>query len=423
MFDLQTPKQPSEDAIIVSNVSKRFRIPHEKKTRLFEHIAGALKGTTSTYEEFWAVKDVSFTVKKGETLGIIGENGSGKSTLLKIIAGVLTPNSGTVKVNGRIAPFLELGVGFNPELTAEANVRLYGAIMGMGTKEMEDKFDEIFEFAELPKFRNMKLKNFSSGMYARLAFATATATDPDILLIDEVLSVGDVAFQRKCKDRMDEFIADGKTIVLVSHASQSITDMCKTALLLSKGSMEKMGFSKDVMDYYNTKLHAIEEKKLEEKFEDSRSKEDVHIPSVARITDVSMYDENGIETKKFLTNKKFTAKIKYFSDKQIKDPIFGFAIHKNDGLLIIAPNTRAHKVSIPEIDGEGIIEYSIDNLPLLRGLYIVSAGIFNFIDGNYIAIDYQDKKYYFEVFDNSIEEYGLIYTRSEWKTQNNIQKS
>ena len=132
MFDLQKPKQQEENAIIVENVSKRFRIPHEKKTRLFEHIIGALKGTSSTYEEFWAVKDVSFTVKKGETLGIIGENGSGKSTLLKIIAGVLTPNSGSVKVNGRIAPFLELGVGFNPERTAEDNVRLYGAIVGMG---------------------------------------------------------------------------------------------------------------------------------------------------------------------------------------------------------------------------------------------------------------------------------------------------
>jgi len=138
MFDLKTPKQPSEDAIIVSNVSKHFRIPHEKKTRLFEHITSALKGASSTYEEFWAVKDVSFTVKRGETLGIIGENGSGKSTLLKIIAGVLTPDSGSVKVNGKIAPFLELGVGFNPELTAEDNVRLYGAIMGVSRKSFYD---------------------------------------------------------------------------------------------------------------------------------------------------------------------------------------------------------------------------------------------------------------------------------------------
>ena len=128
-----------------------------------------------------------------------------------------------------------------------------------------------------------------------------------------------------------------------------------------------------------------------------------------------MYDENGNETKKFLTNKKFTAKIKYFSNKKINDPIFGFAIHRNDGLSNHGPNTRAHKVSIPAIDGEGIIEYSIDNLPLLKGLYVVSAGIFNFVDGNYIALDYHDKKYYFEVFDNSIEEYGLIYAKSEWK--------
>src|SRR3989304_1284966 len=163
MFELQKPKQQEENAIIVSNVSKHFRMPHEKKTKLLEHIAGALKGTTSTYEEFWALKDVSFTVKKGETLGIIGENGSGKSTLLKIIAGVLTPDSGSIKVNGKIAPFLELGVGFQPELTAEDNGRLSGAIMGMSKHEMENKFEEIFEFAELERFRNMKLKNFSSG--------------------------------------------------------------------------------------------------------------------------------------------------------------------------------------------------------------------------------------------------------------------
>ncbi|MFZ3383027.1 MAG: Wzt carbohydrate-binding domain-containing protein, partial [Candidatus Methanoperedens sp.] len=316
--------------------------------------------------------------------------------------------------------FLELGVGFNPELTAEDNVRLYGAIMGMSKSEMEAKFEEIFEFAELERFRNMKLKNFSSGMYARLAFATAAATDPDILLIDEVLAVGDAAFQRKCKNKMDEFISNNKTIILVSHASQSITDMCKTALLLSSGSMEKIGFSKDVMDHYNTKVRAIEEKKLEERFGD-KSKEDAHISSVARITDVTMYDENGNETKKFLTNKKFTAKIKYFSNKQIKEPIFGFAIHRNDGLLIIGPNTRANKFPISFIEGEGIIEYSIDNLPLLKGLYVVSAGLFNFIDGNYIALDFQDRKYYFEVLEYSTEEFGLIHINSEWKLLDHIQ--
>src|SRR3972149_367920 len=177
MFQLPKTTKPDEDAIIVQNVSKHFRIPHEKKTTLFEHIKGAITGGSSQYEEFWALKDVSFKVKKGETLGIIGENGSGKSTLLKIIAGVLSPDSGSVKVNGRIAPFLELGVGFQGDLTAEDNVRLYGAIMGMTKQEMRRKFEEIFEFAELGRFRNMKLKNFSSGMYARLEFATAVATE------------------------------------------------------------------------------------------------------------------------------------------------------------------------------------------------------------------------------------------------------
>ena len=410
MFDLQTPNHPSEDAIIVQNVSKHFRIPHEKKTRLLEHIAGTFKGSSSTYEEFWAVKDVSFTIKKGETLGIIGENGSGKSTLLKLIAGVLTPDSGYIKVNGKIAPFLELGVGFNPELTAEDNVRLYGAIMGMSKRGMEDKFEEIFEFAELERFRNMKLKNFSSGMYARLAFATAAATDPDILLIDEVLSVGDAGFQRKCKDKMDEFISQNKTIILISHASESIIDICKNTLLLSKGSVEKSGFSKDVIEYYNTKT-LLKDKRFSEKILNENSDSQ----SVTRIIDVKLFDENGTESNVFYTNKKFIARIKYFAYKKIDKPLFGISIHKNDGLLILGPNTKVHNFNIPAIEGEGIIEYSIDNLPLLKGLYVFSVGIFIYENNTYVALDYQHKRFYFEVFDNSIEEYGLIYVKSKWK--------
>src|SRR3989304_10123939 len=177
MFQNIKYKTNEQDAIIVDNVSKRFRIPLEKRNTIFENIAVVLKGGKYNYENFCAIRNISLRIKKGETLGVIGENGSGKSTLLKIIAGVLQPDTGSVKVNGRIAPFLELGVGFHGDLTAEDNVRLYGAIMGMTKQEMENKFEEIFEFAELGRFRNMKLKNFSSGMYARLAFATAASKE------------------------------------------------------------------------------------------------------------------------------------------------------------------------------------------------------------------------------------------------------
>ena len=242
-----------DDAIVVENVSKHFKIPHEKKRTVFENVVGIFKGKTG-YEEFWALRDVSITVKRGDTIGIIGENGSGKSTLLKIIAGVLYPDSGKVKVNGRIAPFLELGVGFQPELTARDNVYLYGAIMSISKKEITKRYDEIFEFAELRRFENMKLKNLSSGMIMRLAFSTAIYTDPDIFLIDEVLSVGDESFQKKCSEKFDEFKKDEKTIILVSQSLESVKNICRNAVLLNKGKIVSEGECEKVIDDYNKLL-------------------------------------------------------------------------------------------------------------------------------------------------------------------------
>ena len=242
-----------DNIIIIENVSKHFKIPHEKKRTLFANVAGIFKGKTG-YEEFWALRDVNITVKRGDTIGIIGENGSGKSTLLKIIAGVLYPDIGTVKVNGRIAPFLELGVGFQPELTAKDNIYLYGAIMGISKKEITKRYGEIFEFAELRRFENMKLKNFSSGMIMRLAFSTAMYTDPDIFLIDEVLSVGDESFQKKCSEKFDEFKKDKKTIILVSHSLESVKKICKNAILLHKGDIISEGECKKVIDDYHKSL-------------------------------------------------------------------------------------------------------------------------------------------------------------------------
>ncbi len=183
------------NAVVVEGLSKRFRIPQEKKRTVYENLIGLFQGRAGNYEEFSALNDVSFSVKRGETFGVIGPNGCGKSTLLKVLAGVLYPDDGRVMINGKIAPFLELGVGFQPELSARDNVYLYGAIMGLTGKEVSRRYEEIMDFAELKRFENMKLRNFSSGMYVRLAFATAIHTDPEIMLVDEVLSVGDEAFQ------------------------------------------------------------------------------------------------------------------------------------------------------------------------------------------------------------------------------------
>ncbi len=240
----------NNNAIVVQGLSKRFRIPQEKKLTIYENLIGLLRGGAYSYEEFQSLQDISFSVKHGETFGIIGPNGCGKSTLLKVLAGVLYPDSGSVKINGRIAPFLELGVGFQPELSAKDNVYIYGAIMGRTRKEVDSRYEEIMDFSELKRFENMKLRNFSSGMYVRLAFATAIQADPDVMLVDEVLSVGDVSFQKKCGEKIDEIRRAGKTILLVSHSLETVRSLCSRCLLMNGGKMVAQGETEDVLAEY-----------------------------------------------------------------------------------------------------------------------------------------------------------------------------
>ncbi len=242
------------NAIIVNNISKKFYIPHEKKTTLFQNIVGLVKRQFD-YEEFWVLKNISFEVKEGEAFGIIGRNGSGKSTLLKILAKVLYPNSGSITMNGKIAPFLELGVGFQSELTAQENVYIYSSILGLSRKQVDKIYDEIFDFAELKKFENMRLKNFSSGMYMRLAFSTAIHAVPDILLIDEVFAVGDESFQKNCQNKINESKAEGKTIVFVSHNLDMVKQLCQRSLLLNEGRIITIGNTEKVINDYLTILH------------------------------------------------------------------------------------------------------------------------------------------------------------------------
>ena len=223
--------------IEVDRVSKKFKLPTEKRYTLFEELLAFLKGKRD-FVEFWALKDVSFKVRRGEVFGITGPNGSGKSTLLKIVAGVLQPDAGRVHVEGKVTPILELGVGFNPELTAKENVYLYGIIMGMSRDGVKKKMEEIFRFAELEKFKNLKLKNFSSGMYARLAFSTAIATEPDILLIDEVLAVGDSSFQKKCIEKIRELKGNGTTMIVVSHSVELLRSVCDRIAFLENGVLK-----------------------------------------------------------------------------------------------------------------------------------------------------------------------------------------
>lgn len=223
-------------ALSVENVSKSFRIPHQKQTSVIEALANIVKPVQA--DNLQVLKNISFKINQGETVGIIGGNGAGKSTLLKILASIYLPDSGTVKITGKIVPFLELGVGFNPELTGRENVFLNGIILGMKRSYLERKFDEIVSFAELERFIDLPLKNFSSGMQVRLAFAIAFMSEADIYLLDEVFSVGDMAFQEKSKAIFSDLKKKGKTLILVSHSPLVVQSFCERVLLLDKGTIQ-----------------------------------------------------------------------------------------------------------------------------------------------------------------------------------------
>jgi ABC-type polysaccharide/polyol phosphate transport system ATPase subunit len=241
------------EAIEVVGVSKTFRIPHEQRAYFKEYFLHPFRRTT--YEPNEALKDVSFSIASGEFFGVVGPNGSGKSTLLRILAGIYVPDSGFVRVNGLLSPFIELGVGFNPQLNARDNIRINGTLAGLRKRELQEKFDQIIAFAELERFVDQKLKNYSSGMLVRLAYSIAIQIPFDVLLLDEVLAVGDESFQEKCFATFERFKEEGKTVVLVSHQLDTMSRFCDRALLLQNGRVAASGSPDEVVDTYRE--HAL----------------------------------------------------------------------------------------------------------------------------------------------------------------------
>lgn len=240
----------NQDIITVEHVSMRFSLASEKIDSFKDYFIKTLKNQIS-YGEFWALKDVSFTIKKGDALGLIGLNGSGKSTMLKVIAGVLKPTKGSVSVRGTVAPLIELGAGFDMDLTASENVYLNGALLGYSHAEMERHYNDIVEFSELHDFMNVPVKNFSSGMVSRLAFSIATIGTPDILIVDEVLSVGDFRFQEKCQNRIKKMLDQGTTLLFVSHSIEQVKDLCNKIVWLEKGNVKMFGDADEIAGVYS----------------------------------------------------------------------------------------------------------------------------------------------------------------------------
>lgn len=356
----------SNKSVEINNLIKEFEKGQRPKQTLKEYFVSPFNKEKK--EMFRAVNDLSFEVNKGEFFGIIGRNGSGKSTLLKMLAGILEPTSGGVQMHGKVIPFLELGVGFNPELTARENVYLNGTILGMTRAEIEEKFDEIIEFAEVENFVDAQVKNFSSGMYVRLAFAIAIQAEADIYLVDEILSVGDFNFQQKCFNLFKELKKKGKTILFVSHDLGSVREFCDRVMYIKFGKLINIGKTREVVEDY-----VVNDRK------ENRN------TNVGGDLEVELLDKNDKPIESILSDSTIKVRVKYKLKKEaLKDDLVaGFSIWKDEELYIFGTNSEIEGVEI-EFKEEGYVDFVIDSYPLLHGHYDFSAAIHNTEGENYV---------------------------------------
>lgn len=378
-----------ETAIKVSNVSKVYRLYDKPTLRLKEAFSIRKK---QYHKDFHALHDVSFEVKKGEMLGIIGKNGAGKSTLLKIITGVLTPSSGEVEIKGKISALLELGAGFNPEYNGIQNAYLAGTMMGFSEEEMEAKLEGILRFADIGDFVKQPVKTYSSGMFARLAFAVAISVDPDILIIDEALSVGDVFFQAKCYKRMEELKNSGKTVLFVTHDMGSVMKYCERCIIINDGSLYAEGATKQMIDLYKKILvgqapdAAVLEQHMEEESlqaaENPAAETDAsswqesmlinpnhedYGDGRATIVSFGIFDDKGKITNTIYKMSEFTIKMRVKFAVRIENPIFAFSIKDLKGNEITGTNTIIEKVDTGYVEADETIEVSFTQKMILQG--------------------------------------------------------
>jgi ABC-2 type transport system ATP-binding protein len=356
-------------AIKVENVSKIFKLPHEKNSSVKSSVVNFYRRKKG-YELQGALNDVSFEIKKGEFFGIVGRNGSGKSTLLKLLAGIYAPSKGEVHVRGSLTPFIELGVGFNPELTGRENVFLNGALLGFNRKEMQAMYKDIVNFAEIGKFMDQKLKNYSSGMQVRLAFSIAIRAESDILLIDEVLAVGDANFQSKCFEFFRTLKNSDRTVVFVSHDRGAVQQFCDRALLINDGTAVKYGRVNEVLAAYDE----LNVSRLEEK-EDTQKAHPRRGNGAAEIIDCRLL-RNGKPSKSFLPNDEIEIIVKTKFKKDAEQPVYGLVINRVGEPPIFATNTKLKKIKTDDAKaGQTVtISYIFKNL-LGNGRYQVSPAV------------------------------------------------
>jgi ABC-type polysaccharide/polyol phosphate transport system ATPase subunit len=395
-------------AITVDGVSKRFRLYKERNQSLK---AAMLRGRRAEFEEFWALKDVSFEIPEGTTFGLIGENGSGKSTLLKVIARILRPDAGAVRSRGTLAALLELGSGFHPELSGRENVYLNGSILGMSKRAIDARFDAIVDFAGIEAFIDQPVKNYSSGMYVRLGFSIAINVDPDILLVDEVLAVGDAAFQEKCMEKFAEFRRAGKTVVVVSHAMGSLRSFCDTAAWLEHGTLVKVGPASTVVDDYIDEGHV---ERQDSATDGAGGTGGTRWGSgEARLRKVELLDAGGRPTTRVRTGDKVTIRMAYETDEPIAKPVFGLAMENLDGVYVWAHHSRDGNYVPDVISGSGSVDLVIPRLMLQPGTFDMLASLVDYTTTH--TYDFQRHCYRFHVeAGRPRESGGIVFLGGEW---------
>ena len=374
----------SDPIISVENLSKRFLIGHHSNGHrtLRDVLTDALSApgrwfgishlqtAHSKQDEFWALREVNFEVNEGEVVGIIGRNGAGKSTLLKILSRITEPTIGRIKIRGRVASLLEVGTGFHPELTGRENVFLNGAILGMSREEIKRKFDQIVAFAEVEKFLDTPVKRYSSGMYVRLAFAVAAHLEPEILIVDEVLAVGDFEFQRRCLGKMNEVAHGGRTVLFVSHNMNAIEELCPRSILLRNGIVEQYGDTRSVVAGYLSSAHAKSAWQIDQQTDREGT-------GSARITGLDLLAaDSDAHLANLMFRQSFRLRMYYQSNKKLSDPRFGFALLSPKGERVFLTETIEGNLRIPVLEeGEGRFDCFVSAPNLLPGTYYLEAWI------------------------------------------------
>ena len=393
-------------AVIFEGVSKKFRRGerHDSLRDLVPSLVKRAMGRTPDRtaladQEFWAVKDMSFKVGAGEALGIIGPNGAGKSTTLKLLTKILRPTKGRIEINGRIGALIEVAAGFHPDLTGRENVYLQGAIMGMSRAEIARKFDAIVDFSGVQDFIDTPVKRYSSGMNARLGFAVAAHLDPDVLVIDEVLSVGDVGFQEKCVTRMRELLARGIPLIFVSHNLSAVVQLCTRAILVDHGAVQFDGRPAETVA----------------EFRKARRQGAGGIAASAdkpiAITDVQLLQADGDPSPLFTTGKSMTIRVGYDARVPIRQPHVAIDIHGVDGVYCAGINTRMDDCTLGTLEGRGFVDLAISKLALLPGCYTISAGILD--PQGLRPLDLQERAFPFSVVSDR-RDFGFVYLEHKW---------